>query len=200
MGYGEVAEAEGEGFGAAAAFDELGELELDDVEAGVEEAGGEFAGDFSGEDGAAEVEGAAGHVGGVVFGDGDAAVGGVGALDGGVGGGVEGPGVVEEVAAAGWIHGPMDWRGGEAGVEVVEAGVGEVERGDGDVPGVGYMAVGGAAGANAVGGPESGALFVERYIAFAFEGGFARGLPEEEALVEEPAAEVGGFGAALRRG
>ena len=40
VGDGEVAEAEGEGFGSAAAFDEFGEFELDDVKAGVEEAGG----------------------------------------------------------------------------------------------------------------------------------------------------------------
>lgn len=40
VGDGEVAEAEGEGFGSSTAFDELREFELDDVEAGVEEAGG----------------------------------------------------------------------------------------------------------------------------------------------------------------
>ena len=72
MGDGQVAEAEGEGLGAAAALDELAELQLDDVEAGVEEPGGELAADLAGEDGAAEVEGAAGHAGGVGLGDGDA--------------------------------------------------------------------------------------------------------------------------------
>ena len=89
--------------------------------------------------------------------------------------------------------------GGEAGVEVVETGVGEVERGDGDVPGVGYVAVGGAAGADAVGGEERGSGVVEDHVAFSLEGSFARGLPEEEALRDEPAAEEGAFGAALGR-
>ncbi len=99
-------------------------------------------------------------------------------------------GIVEEIASREWS---------EAGVEVIEAGVGEVERGDGDVPGVGYMTMRGAAGANAVSGPESGAFVVEGYVAFAFEGGLAGRLPEQEALADEPAAEVGGLGAALLR-
>lgn len=98
VGDGEVTEAEGEGFGSTTSFDELGEFELDDVKAGVEEAVGELGGDLTGEDGATDVEGAAGHAGGVEFGDGDAAGFGVGVLDGGAGGGVEGTGIVEDVA------------------------------------------------------------------------------------------------------
>jgi hypothetical protein len=46
-------------------------------------------------------------------------------------------------------------------------------------------------------GPERGAVVVEGYIAFAFEGGFAGSFPEEEALGDEPAAKVGGFGTTL---
>jgi hypothetical protein len=40
---------------------------------------------------------------------------------------------------------------------------------------------------------------VEDDVAFAFEGGLARGFPEQEALAGEPAAEVRAFSAALRR-
>ena len=80
---------------------------------------------------------------------------------------------------------------------MVEAWVGEVERGDGDVPGVGYVAMRSAAGANAMGSPERGAVIVKGYIAFAFERSLARCFPKEEALGDEPAAEVGRFGAAL---
>ncbi len=194
MGDGEVREAEGERFRSAAALDEFGELELDYIEAGIEEAGGEVAGDFSGEDGAAEVEGAAGHVGGVELGYGDAAVDWIGVLDGGVGGTVKSLGVVEDVAAS-----LTRWASerGEAGVEVIESGVGEVEGADGDMPRVGYVAMRGAAGANAVGGPESGAVVVEGEVAFAFDGSFAGGFPEEKTLRDEPAAKVGGFGSAL---
>ncbi len=198
MGDGEVAEAQGERFCAAAAFDELREFELDDVEAGVEEAGGELAGDLAGEDGVADVEGAAGHAGGVEFGDGDAVRGWVGAIDGGVGGGIEGAGIVEQIAGIEGVCGVVVERC-EAGVEVIETGVGEVERGDWDVPCVSDVAVGGAAGADAVSGPEGGAGVVEEDVAFAFEGGLAWGLPEEKALADEPAAEEGCLGAALGR-
>lgn len=196
MGDGEVAEAEGEGFRAAAAFDELREFELDDVKVGVEEAGGEVAGDLSGEDCVADVEGAAGHARGVEFRDGDAMGGRIGALDGGVGGGVEGTGIVENVARIAGVSGVMVERG-EASVEVIEAGVAEVERGYGDVPGVGDVTVGGTAGADAVGGPEGSAGVVEEDVAFALEGDLAGGFPKEEALADEPAAEEGSFGAAL---
>ena len=97
-------------------------------------------GDLSGEDGAADVEGAAGHAGGVELGDGDAAVCGVGVLDGGAGGGVEGSGVVEDVAGVVGVGGASA-EGREAGVEVVETGVSEMQRGDGDLPCVGDVAM-----------------------------------------------------------
>ena len=193
MGDGEIAEAEGEGFCSASAPDELRELELDDVEAGVEEAGGELVGDLSGEDGAADVERAAGHAGGVELGYGDAPGCRVAAFDGRVRGSVEGSGIVEQEAAVATVAVERC----EAGVEMVEAWVGEMQRGDGDVPRVGDVAMRGAAGANAVGGPEGGAVVIEDDVAFPLEGGLAGGLPEQEALADEPATEVGSFGAAL---
>ena len=196
MGDGEIAEAEGKGFCAAAAFDELREFKLDYVEAGVEEFRGQIAGDFAGEDGMTDVEGATGHAGSVEFGYGDAMVGGVGALDSGVGGCIKGTGVVEDVAGVAGVGGVVvEWC--EAGVEVIEAWVREVERGDGYVPCVGDVAVGCAAGANAVCSPKRGAGVVEEDVSFTFEGGFAGSFPEEEALTDEPAAEERGFGSAL---
>ena len=68
------------------------------------------------------------------------------------------------------------------------------------MPGVGDVAVRAAAGADAVRGPQSRSLFVEGDVAFAFEGGFTRGVPEEEVVGLKPLAEVFGFSSALRVG
>ncbi len=174
MGYGEIAEAKSERVGTAAALEELGELQLYDVEPGVEET--------------TDIEGAAGHAGSVSFGDGDAPIGGISGFDGGDGGSVEGAWIVEQEATM---------EGSEADVEVVEARIDEVERGDGDVPSLGYMAVRGPAGTNAVCSEEVGAGVMEDDIAFTFKGGLARRFPEQEALAGEPATEVDAFGAAL---
>ncbi len=65
------------------------------------------------------------------------------------------------------------------------------------MPGVRDMAVDAAAGTNAVGGPEGGSLVVEGNVTFAFKGGFAGSVPEQEALPLKPLAEVSGFRAAL---
>ena len=54
-----------------------------------------------------------------------------------------------------------------------------------------------AAGSGAVGHPEVVAVGVEHGVALALEGGLSGGVPEEEAGVLEPAAEVGLFGLAL---
>jgi hypothetical protein len=207
MGDREIAKAEGQGLRSATALDELAELKLDDIEAGVEEARGEFAADLPGKDGAAEVQGAAGHMGGVELRNGDSPVGWVDALDGGNRSGVEGSGVVEQMAhvfrafrisrVLRALEVPMER--GETGVEVIETRVGEMQRGDGDVPCIGDVAMRGAAGTNAVGGPECGSAVIEDDVALPLEGGLAGRLPDEEALAGEPAAEIGGFGAALGR-
>ena len=68
------------------------------------------------------------------------------------------------------------------------------------MPGVGYVAVALAAGADAVGCPEVVAGGVEEGVTLAFEGGLAGGFPDEEAGALEPASEVLLFGLALRVG
>ena len=68
------------------------------------------------------------------------------------------------------------------------------------MPGVGDVAVGAAAGADAVSGPESRSLFVEGDVSFAFECCFTRGVPEQEVMGFKPLAEVLGLGATLRVG
>jgi len=113
-----VAEAEGKGFGGATAAEELAEVDLADVVAVGGEACGKVGGDVAHEDVLADVDDVAGELDGFGLGDGDAFFGGVGGLDAGERGGVEGGREVEEKAAG---------EGGEAGVEVVEAGVDEVE-------------------------------------------------------------------------
>jgi hypothetical protein len=65
------------------------------------------------------------------------------------------------------------------------------------MPCAGDVAMRGTAGANSVSGPECGAIVVESDVAFPLEGGLARCLPDEKALTDKPAAEVGSFSAAL---
>ncbi len=139
----------------------------------------------------ADVDDVAGELGGFGLGDGDATRGGVGGVDPVEGGAVEGVREVEDEAAG---------ERGEAGVEVIEAGVDEVERGEGGVPGAGEVAMAVFAGARAVCGPDVAAGGIEEDVAFAFEGGLARSLPEQEAGVGHPAPEVVGFGLALGMG
>ena len=78
----------------------------------------------------------------------------------------------------------------EAGVEVVEARIDQVKRGDRGVPCVGDVAMALTAGADAVGSPKVIACGVEECVAFTLEGGLARSLPDQEAGVLEPAAEM----------
>ena len=82
---------------------------------------------------------------------------------------------------------------------MVEAWIDQVQRGDGNVPGIRDVTMCRLAGANSMRSPERCSRVVEAQIAFPFEGGLARRLPEQEALTGEPAARIRAFGAALGR-
>lgn len=142
---------------------------------------GQFPADLVEDDGVVDVDCVAGEVNGVRLGDDDAFGGWVEGFDGGDGGGVEGFGVVHDVAVC-------QWR--EAGVEVVETWIDEVKRDDLDVPDFAKEMMAGGGGAGTVAGPEAGAVGGEESVAFAFEGEAAGDVKDRVASVLEPATEV----------
>src|SRR6202011_2194647 len=146
---------------AGASTMELAQVELRDVEAVVRETCGKVDGSRSHQDVAADVDDAAGKVGGLSLRYSDPLLYTVGGLDLGQRSSVEGSREVQQMAVG---------QRGEARIQVVEAGVDQVQRGERCVPGVGYVAVTLLAGTNAVSKPEVVPVRVEHCIAFAFKG------------------------------
>jgi hypothetical protein len=157
----------------ASALDELAQLQLDDIEAGVEQAGREFPADLAGKDRPAQVQRTAGHAGRVRLADRDPPLRRISLLNQRLRGRVKRAGIVQQVAAS--TVGTGQRR--KAGVQVVEARVHQVQRGHRNVPGIGHVAVGRLAGAHAMRCPQGPPGVAEAQVAFALEGGLARRLP-----------------------
>jgi hypothetical protein len=127
-----LAEAEDETLGSAAGFEKFRELDLDDLESAQLEVRVEFVADVVEEDGAADVDGVAGELEGIRFGDADALLLAVAGFDFCLRFAIEGGREVHNVAVG---------ERAEAGVEVIEAGIDEAQGDNFDVPKIGEPAM-----------------------------------------------------------
>jgi len=179
-----LAKTEDEAFGGTAGFEEFGQVDLDNLESSRLKVGAEFVADVVEEDVASDVDGVAGELQGIGFGDADAVLVAVARLDFQLGFAVEGGREIHDVAIR---------ERAEAGVEVIEAGIDEAEGDDLDVPEIGELAMAVLQCARAMAGPKAGAVRLKERVAFAFKGRETGNVANGEAGIGEPAAEVGFF-------
>src|ERR1700678_2483893 len=80
------------------------------------------------------------------------------------------------------------WR--KTKIQMVKTRVNQMQRGGRCVPGIRHMAMAVQACAHPVGSPQMPTFGVKECVAFSFEGGLPRRLPQQESSILEPASQM----------